>query len=120
MEANKYYSYFRSEESFFVVIDFFYFISDSDFKKILGYISEKTGFADGIKGMFFSNSFEEWAEEYFKSGVMVYFNDKEVIINTEIFKEYFSIAVKIFLENYKGDKDGIHQLVDLILKTSFD
>ncbi|QUH29093.1 ribonuclease toxin immunity protein CdiI [Vallitalea guaymasensis] len=120
MEVNKYYSYFPQIKENFVLIDFFYFMSKSDFVKVIGYISERTGYSDGIKGIFFSNSFEIWDEEYFESGVMVYVNEKEVIVDNKVFQNYLRIAIDLFLDRYDGDKNTIRVLGEKISKMSFD
>lgn len=114
MNPNEYYLYFPKNRDYFTLIDFFYFISKYDFKKVVEYISREVGYSDGVKGVFFSTSFEKWDEEYFEEDILVFVNDKEVNVSWQIFVEYLEIANKLYVEDEKEDKEEMWNLLNII------
>lgn len=120
MEPNEYSSFFPKEEKYSTLIDFFMFIPDRDFKGVLKHISETTGYSDGTIGVFYSSSFEKWEDEYFETGVLVYLNEEEVIVNNEIFQKYISIATDIYLRQYVEDKAEVSKVLEIIKGIDFD
>lgn len=114
MNPNEYYSHFPEDKKYFTLIDFFYFLSKHDFKKVVEYVSREVGYSDGVKGVFFPHSFDKWDEEYFEEGILVFVNDKEVNVSYQIFLEYLEIANRLYVEEVAEDTDEMRNILNII------
>ncbi len=99
-----FYSYFPKEEKYTIFIDYLYSMSESGFIKLLEYITRFSCCGDK-KGncLYYSKNFDIDDARHMLDGVWLKFDNEELMIEIDIFKEYMYLAIDVFLKYFEGD-----------------
>lgn len=116
LTPKEFYSYFPDKKEYYLVIEYFLFTPDDEFKKVLNHMCEGISFSDGVKGVFFKDAFEPDDEEYFEDGILYSFHEEYVVVDYHTSYQYIKIACDIYLSEYEGESDEINMYLDKFRK----